>query len=305
MPDQEPGTGPTPDPRAPVEVTAALLRGWPLPAPGSDKESRGRILVVGGSTQTAGAVLLAGEAGLRVGGGKLQLATARGVAASLAVAVPESRVLPLGDGEDGLLRAPAAAAVVGAAGDVAVVLLGPGMVEPQAVLELLEDVVPHLDTTVVIDAIASAYLTSNSDGLRHLAGRSVLTVNPDELAKVLRRDAGAVSAEPAPHTLEAADRTGAVVLCGGTQKFIATPEGDQWVVRAGGPGLGVSGSGDVQAGIVTGLLARGAEPAQAAVWGAYLHGQAGERLAVSVGPLGFLARELPGALPGVLAELTG
>ena len=45
----------------PVLVTSGTLRGWPLPAPGSDKESRGRVLVLGGSRETPGAVVLAGE----------------------------------------------------------------------------------------------------------------------------------------------------------------------------------------------------------------------------------------------------
>jgi NAD(P)H-hydrate repair Nnr-like enzyme with NAD(P)H-hydrate dehydratase domain len=59
----------------------------------------------------------------------------------------------------------------------------------------------------------------------------------------------------------------------------------------------------VQAGVVAGLLARGAEPAQAAVWGAYLPARSGERLASSIGKVGFLARELPPEVPPVLAEL--
>jgi NAD(P)H-hydrate repair Nnr-like enzyme with NAD(P)H-hydrate dehydratase domain len=67
--------------------------------------------------------------------------------------------------------------------------------------------------------------------------------------------------------------------------------------------LGVSGSGDVQAGIVSGLLARGADPAQAAVWGGYVHARTGERLAAAVGLVGYLARELPGQVPAVLGEL--
>ena len=74
---------------------------------------------------------------------------------------------------------------------------------------------------------------------------------------------------------------------------------------AAAAGLGVSGSGDVRAGITAGLLARGADPAQAAVWAAFLHGRCGERLASSVGRLGFLARELPPEIPRVLAEITG
>jgi hydroxyethylthiazole kinase-like uncharacterized protein yjeF len=250
-------------------------------------------------------VQLAGEAALRVGGGKLQLATAHGAAGALAVAVPESLVLPLPDTDEGIITSSAGPAVVDAADGASVVLLGPGLVGPEASVEVLEHVMPHLDTTVVIDALASAYVTAHLDGLRHLQGRCVLTVNPSELSHVLERDEDAVSEDPMPHARDAAERTGAVVLCGGTEKCIATPEGEQWVVRAGGPGLGISGSGDVQAGIVAGLLARGATPAQAAVWGAYLHGQAGDKLAVSVGPVGFLARELPPVLPSLLAELSG
>ena len=94
------------------------------------------------------------------------------------------------------------------------------------------------------------------------------------------------------------------MLCGGTSKHIAAPDGRTWVVEGGGPGLGVSGSGDTQAGIVGGLLARGADPCQAAVWAAYVHGRIGERLAVEVGTVGYLAREVPPHVPAVLTELS-
>src|SRR3954470_16818725 len=82
-------------PSEPQLVTAATLRDWPLPAPGGGKEARGRTLVVGGSSRTPGSVLLAAEALLRSGAGKLQVATAQSVAAALSVAVPEAMVCPL------------------------------------------------------------------------------------------------------------------------------------------------------------------------------------------------------------------
>jgi NAD(P)H-hydrate repair Nnr-like enzyme with NAD(P)H-hydrate dehydratase domain len=75
------------------------------------------------------------------------------------------------------------------------------------------------------------------------------------------------------------------------------------VVEGGGPGLGVSGSGDVQAGIVAGLFTRCSDTAQAAVWGASVHSRIGERLSAAVGTVGYLARELPAQVPRVLAEL--
>ena len=294
-----------PDGSAPVEVNAGVLRSWPLPEPGHDKETRGRVLVVGGSTQTAGAVLLAGEAALRVGGGKLQLATAKGVAGPLGLAAPESRVLLLAESDDGQVDPSAAETVVEAAQSASVVLLGPGLPEPETAVSLLQGIVPQLRVPLVVDALATAWVTENQGGLRHLGGRCVLTPNVRELARMLHRDEQDVEQDLLGHVRDAAARTGAAVACGSEATFVADPDGRAWVVRTGGPGLGISGSGDVQAGIVTGLVARGAEPAQAAVWGAYLHGRAGERLAVDVGPLGYLARELPARLPGLLAELAG
>ena len=109
--------------------------------------------------------------------------------------------------------------------------------------------------------------------------------------------------DPRSAASELATRTLAVVLCGGPQKLVLTPGGDCYRVCEGGPGLGTSGSGDVQAGLVTGLLARGAQPDQAAVWGAFLHGAAGDRLAQERGAIGFLAREIPGMVPRLLSWL--
>ena len=288
----------------PELVTSDTLAGWPLPAPGSDKEARGRVLVVGGSRETSGAVVLAGEAALRAGGGKLQIGTAESAAPMVAVGVPESLVLPLPETAEGRLSTAGADRIVETAEGCDVALLGPGLLDVEASVALMAGVLPRLRNPVVIDALASAYLTEHPDGLHHLDGRCVVTVNPTELSRILDRDEDEVSADPVGAAVDAARRLRAVVLCGGSEKGVATPDGSSWLIRLGGPGLGISGSGDVQSGIVAGLLARGAEPAQAAVWGGYLHGRAGEVLAVSVGAVGFLARELPVQVPRLLSELS-
>src|SRR4051812_33539449 len=93
-------------------VTSALLREWPLPqvSEGSDKEARGDVVVVGGASDTPGAVLLAGVAALRVGAGRLTIATVASTATALAVAVPEAAVAGLPATADGHLGAEAVAA---------------------------------------------------------------------------------------------------------------------------------------------------------------------------------------------------
>lgn len=84
---------------------------------------------------------------------------------------------------------------------------------------------------------------------------------------------------------------------------IAAPDGQQWEISTSDEGLGTSGSGDVLAGAVVGLLARGSSTSQAACWATHAHAAAGDRLAAKVGALGYLARELVDELPAVLTEL--
>jgi ADP-dependent NAD(P)H-hydrate dehydratase len=293
-------------PEQPERVTSSLLRGWPPPPPGSDKDSRGSLLVVGGSRSTPGAVVLAGEAALRVGAGKVQVATVGSVSTVVASLVPEALVRGCAESQSGELVPAATDDVLAMAEAAAVVLLGPGLPAPEGAADLLEAVVPRLAGTVVVDALGSAFLTRHPDGVRHLQGRCVLTLNHTEVLRTLgEEDDRADRDGDVDLAQRLAERSGAVVLCGGSRKVVATPEGRCWIVDEGDAGLGISGSGDVQAGLVAGLLARGAAPDQAAVWGAFLHGTAGQRLAESVGRVGFLARELPPVVPALVESLGG
>jgi ADP-dependent NAD(P)H-hydrate dehydratase len=286
-------------------ITPSLLRGWPLPPPGGDKESRGRVLVVGGTAHTPGAVLLAGEAVLRAGAGKLQIATAEPVAAALAVAVPEALVVPVKTSRDGNLAASAASQLLDLADSADAVVIGSGFSDAEATVELLHKLVPGLRAPLVLDAVASVYLGDRGGPVDHLDGRCVLSANPSELAQTLGVDEDEVDRDPQAGATALASRSGVVVLCGGRTKTVAAPDGRLWTSETGGPGLGVSGSGDVQAGLVGGLLGRGATPAQAAVWGAQLHGSAGDLLARRVGTVGFLARDIAPCVPALLEELAG
>jgi NAD(P)H-hydrate repair Nnr-like enzyme with NAD(P)H-hydrate dehydratase domain len=181
--------------------------------------------------------------------------------------------------------------------------VGPGFGDPARSTALLGRVLPRVDTSVVLDGVASAYLADRGDELTHLRDRLVLTVNPSELARSTGATDGDAQEDPLRLARELAGRYGVVVLCGGQSKYVAEPGGASWRVEGGGPGLGVSGSGDVQAGIVAGLVARNADPVQAAVWAAYLHARSGERLAAEAGMVGYLARQLPAQVTAVLSEL--
>jgi hydroxyethylthiazole kinase-like uncharacterized protein yjeF len=131
----------------------------------------------------------------------------------------------------------------------------------------------------------------------------VITPHAGEMATILGMDKGEVERDPLAIARRAADELGAVVALKGPETFIASPEGEAYCYSSGNVGLATSGSGDVLAGIVGGLLARGADPLRAAAWAVYLHGEAGNALAATMGRIGFLARELADEIPPILQRL--
>jgi hydroxyethylthiazole kinase-like uncharacterized protein yjeF len=287
---------PTPD-----KVTSRLLRDWPLPdvADGAGKGARGTVVVIGGAVDTPGAVLLAGLAALRVGAGRLTLATTAVNAPSLAVAVPEAAVNALPVGAEGALGADAVAGCEPLVGAAQAVVLGPGMRDPGQTRALVREVLQSVgeETTIVLDALALTCGGFDDDLRGRLGKRVIATPNRTEAAYLLDGDVPEDDEEAARAV---AQLLGTVVAM---QSCIVTPDGRSWVDQSGDSGLGTSGSGDVLAGAIAGLAARGASVEQAAVWGVHLHAEAGERLSARVGRLGYLARELLDELPQVLTQL--
>lgn len=292
--------------KPPALITPKLLRTMPLPRPdeGGDKEARGRVLVVGGGRETPGAVVLAGMAALRAGAGKLQVATVESNAALVASSLPEARVFALLETRAGKLSKAAGAILEEHLEKAQCVCIGPGMIEDVSVARFVEATLRMCKGgAVVLDAGAVACLSAGHDLLHALGGRAVVTPNAEELAEVYGEEfaerGGALVA-----ARRAAEEFRAVVVLKGRETFVASPGGETFVNRAGSVGLATSGSGDVLAGLIAGLVARGADPARAAAWGVHLHSLAGERLARRIGPLGFLARELPAEIPPLMAELS-
>jgi hydroxyethylthiazole kinase-like uncharacterized protein yjeF len=275
-----------PEPRI---ITPHLLRDWPLPvATGGDKHVRGTVLVIGGSRNTPGGVLLAGVAALRAGAGRLQLAVTQSTAAALSIAVPEAAVFGLPETPEGSVSSRLPAALLEHVSQADAVALGPGLDNIEETRKILDVVLPEAGpgTAVVLDAYALGALSRRPEALDAAKGGAVLTPNRTEAEHLLGRE---LRDDLAAEAAALAAKYGAAVTLHG---HVADPEGHVWREESGAEGLGTSGSGDVLAGLVAGLLARGAGPAQAGCWASYAHAVAGQRLAPRFGRTGYLAREL-------------
>jgi ADP-dependent NAD(P)H-hydrate dehydratase len=300
-----------------TQVTNELLRDWPLPMPtdGGGKEERGHVLVIAGSREMPGAAILAATAAMRAGAGKLVVATAAGIAQLVASALPEARVIPLAETEaNGML--PSAVDQLGEVlENIDAVLIGPGMQDEGSTCAFAGALLPKLgEASVVLDAcamgvVASADVFSRRQESAKAAetheskARVLLTPHAGEMAHLSGRSKDEVLADPAAMARVAASSWNATIALKGSTTFIASAEGELWRHEGGNAGLGTSGSGDVLAGLIIGLAARGASLEQAAAWGVALHARAGERLAERLGPLGYLARELAGEVPALMHAL--
>ena len=292
-----------------VSLDAAALRGWPLPMPGAegDKETRGHVLVLGGSREMPGAVILAATAALRAGAGKLTIATGASVAQLVALAMPEARVIGLQETPDGGFTQQAMAELDPLADKVSAVLIGPGMQDEIGTAELVRALLPRLNgASVVLDACAMGIILNpdlDPDAPSFRFEQSVIvTPHAGEMAHLTGNTKAEICASADAMASGAAQTWHAVVALKGARTIISAPNGDMWQHEGGNVGLAVSGSGDVLAGIIAGLAARGATLEQATCWGVALHALAGERLASRLGLLGYLARELPDEIPSLMEQ---
>ena len=290
-----------------VALDSDWLREHPLPKPATDadKNERGRVVAIGGSRTVPGGIGLSAEAALRAGAGKVRVATIASAAIALGVAMPEIAVFGLPEDDDGEIAGDCGKTIAQLVERCDAVIAGPAISgrEPAGAVvdHLLESRCP---APLVLDAAALSCLPPDRiRALRDRAHPAILTPHIGEMAALLECEAEAIEADRPAAVRRAAERFGATCVLKGATTLVATPDGDLLAYAGGGVGLATGGSGDVLAGILTGLAARGAEPLVATAWAVWLHGEAGRRCAETQGPLGFLARELLAHVPGLMRGL--
>jgi hydroxyethylthiazole kinase-like uncharacterized protein yjeF len=298
------------------DAVASLARPCPgLDKTGGHKFDHGHLLVLGGGPGQGGAARLAARGALRAGAGLVTLACPPAALQENAARLDAVMLRPV-KGADAL------AVVLGDA-RITALCLGPGLGVDRAA-DLLPVVLAagsgavraeHAPNAarrgVVIDADALTALARDPGLFARLHDRCVLTPHGGEFARLFPDIAARLAAPPAPDgptfskldaVRAAAARSGAVVLLKGADTVIADPLGACIVHAAlrdrAAPWLATAGSGDVLAGLIAGLLARGLGVLDAVQTGVWLHVEA----AIRLGP-GLIAEDLPDALPGVFRTL--
>jgi NAD(P)H-hydrate epimerase len=274
------------------------------------KGTFGSAMVVAGSPQYVGAAYLSCMGGLRVGAGIVTLACARAVYPILASKLTETTFEPLDD-TDGFLTAREASQVhrrLGEGGYEAL-LVGPGLGQGGYPVAFMKAIVPMLGSdaprTVVIDADGLNCLAKIDKWPEKLKVPAILTPHPGELSRLTGLTTPEIQADRLAVARSYAAEWGVTLVLKGANTIVAAADGRGRISPFANPGLASGGTGDVLAGVITGLVAQGLAPFEAASLGVYLHGLAGEHVRRELGSAGMLAGDLLPALPRMMKDLRG
>lgn len=289
-------------------LEAAEMRVWLAPRrPDSHKGNYGHVMVIAGSRGKSGAAILAARGALRMGAGLVTAAIPESIAAIVAGGQAEMMTEPIAerDGHFDGEHAPGVLANLIEGKDALIV--GPGIGQSDDTRALLEWLVAEgaaPNRPILIDADGLNVVAQRGAAtVKRARGPVVITPHPGEAARLLGTSTAVVNADRISAARRLSELTGAGVLLKGARTVIAGTDGEIYVNGSGNPGMATPGMGDVLSGIVGALLGQRMTPLAALALGAFVHGWAADRLAASIGAVGYLAGELADELPAAVAAL--
>ena len=293
------------------------------------KGTFGKVLVIAGSLDYAGAALLVCRAAGRAGAGLVTLAVPESLQPLFAAKVVEATTMALPEDDvEEIDPEPALTRILDHEHDA--IIVGPGLRPGLATAELVRMLLaapegqgegplvqgegPAVVPPLVLDAEALRSMATLGEWWTATGRTCVLTPHPGEFER-LRSGSGIEPDSPDDLVADDAARRAAalaaagtwrqVVVLKGAKTVIAEPDGSVAVAPFENPALATGGTGDVLAGIIGALLAQGVGAGAAARLGVYLHGTAGDLVRERLGDAGLLASDLPDAVPLVRKRLAG
>lgn len=278
-------------------IDRALVSGFEPQRPANGhKNTFGTALICAGSEYMTGAAVMATGAALRSGAGLVRIFSEEKTLDAVRSLEPCALLENRPDSTAALLRK-----AISLCKSSDAVLIGSGMPRDYKNMEALTEVFLKEAGNVVIDAGA---LTDKPDVLERLSGRlkarsipAVITPHIGEFARLLRITNTEVSADAEELARKFSSENNCVTVLKSYKTLVALPDGRLFSYEAANSGLAKGGSGDVLAGLITGLLAQGMEPYKAACSAVYIHSKAGEAAAEDIGERAMLPSDLAIYLP--------
>ena len=271
------------------------------------KGTFGSTMVVAGSASFVGAAYLAATAAARSGAGLVTMAIPQSIQNAVAAKATEPTYIPLPESSPGVYASQAADILLDSLHSYDSLLVGCGMGQAPATMELLERLLYSGAPLppIVVDADALNFFAGSQDPAwwERMRSGAVVTPHPGEMARLSSASISAVEADRTNNAIQSAAKWNKVVVLKGAYTVVASPSGQARLSPFANPGLASAGTGDVLAGTIAGLLAQGLGLEDGAALGVHVHAVAGELVRDDIGDTGMLASDVLGALPRAIKAL--
>lgn len=283
------------------EWVASIL---PPRPPDAHKGTFGTALIAAGSVNYSGAAFLSAGAAYRVGAGLVTLALPEPLHPALAGQLPEVTWLTLPH-EGGFIARAGAIPVIQNLGRATALLAGPGLGLEQTTRDFLSKLLEAELPPLVVDADGLKLLAQIPDWPRKLPALTVLTPHPGEMSALTGLSVAGIQSDREAIAAKYAREWNHILVLKGAFTVVAAPDGRLAVLPFASAALARAGTGDVLAGLITGLCAQGVESFEAAVAGAWIHARAGLAALELLGSAAsVLAGDLLDCVSDVMAELS-
>ncbi len=264
----------------------------------------GHCLIIAGSTGKTGAAALAANSAVRTGSGLVTLAIPESLNPILEVKTTEAMTLPLPDAGSGHLTTHAIAMLEKHLDGKNALAVGPGIDRRPAAVTVVQTLVENVSLPMVIDADGLNALAEDTTVLHRKRSQNIiLTPHPGEMSRLLGSSIPDVAAIRVSVAQEFARTFGVYVVLKGARSIIAAPNGMAAINGSGNPGMASGGMGDVLTGILVSLLGQGYSAWNACRLGVFIHGLAGDLVAMEQGEAGMTATDLLERIPTALNRL--
>lgn len=267
------------------------------------KGTTGHALIIAGSTGKTGAAALTANSAVRAGAGLVTLAVPESTNQAVEALVVEPMTAPVPCSLEGSFSFDAFSEISALARGKKAIAAGPGMGTSYDVRKLLIRLLWEYTVPVVIDADGLNILANDTHIFSQLKNPLILTPHPGEMAKLTGLSTQQIQDDRVKVAREFAIKHGVILLLKGAATITAAPDGMVLINSTGNSGMASGGMGDALTGIITGLLAQGLAPTDAAALGAFIHGAAADILYSDYGPVGYSASDLSNCIPTVVKSL--
>lgn len=273
-------------------ITKEDLLKLPKRRPDGNKGTFGKVLILAGSRGMSGAAYFSALGAYRSGAGLVKILTVQENRQILQMQLPEAMVSCYDPQQEEEMQTILEKEYAWAD----VIVAGPGLSQEPYVEYLLETVLSDAYVPIVLDADGLNCVATHPYLTRYFTENIILTPHMGEMSRLTSVPIADLKKDPLGEARAYSARYGTVCVLKDAVTVITDKEGAAWINRSGCSAMAKGGSGDVLTGVIAGLLARGMEAAEAAAFGVYLHGLAGESAAAELGENGILASDLANAV---------